>query len=143
MKFGFICPHCNKEIVYNDEYYDRKIEELGREITNITAQLSEIKRKPYNERRAWENARQQMRKRCEDLCRERRELKAYRKGANKMRDDYVFTAFKEIVKERYGADVYMNIIKEAESDIAAATTEELMTRGYSRKKGKIIRKVNE
>ena len=37
----------------------------------------------------------------------------------------------------------MDIIKEAESDIAAATTEELMTRGYSRKKGKIIRKVNE
>lgn len=141
MKYGFICPHCNKEIVYDDEYYDKKIAELGREINDIMTQMSEIKRKPYRERMAWENARQQMHKRWQELCRERKELKAYRKGANKMRDQYVFTAFKEIVKERYGADVYMDILKEAENDIAATSTEELMTRGYSRKHGERVNKI--
>lgn len=141
MKFGFICPHCKKEITYDDEYYDRKIAELGRDINDIMAQVSAIKKKPYNERRMWENAKQQMLNRVKDLSRERGELKGYRKGANKMRDGYMFVAFKEIVKEKYGQYEYMKLIKEAESDIAALTTEELMTKGYSRKKGKRINKI--
>lgn len=141
MKFGFICPHCKKEIIYDDEYYDRKIAELGRDINDIMAQVSAIKKKPYNERRMWENAKQQMLNRVKDLSRERGDLKRYRKGANKMRDGYMFVAFKEIVKEKYGQDEYMKLIKEAESDIAALTTEELMTKGYSRKKGKRINKI--
>lgn len=141
MKFGFICPHCNQEITYDDEYYDRKIMQLGREINEIMSQVSAIKKKPYKERRMWENAKQQMLNRVKDLSRERGELKGYRKGANKMRDGYMFVAFKEIVKEKYGQDEYMKLIKEAESDIAALTTEELMTKGYSRKKGKRINKI--
>lgn len=141
MKFGFICPHCKKEITYDDEYYDRKIAELGRDINDIMAQVSAIKKKPYNERRMWENAKQQMLNRVKDLSRERGELKGYRKGANKMRDGYMFVAFKEIVKEKYGQDEYMKLIKEAESDIAALTTEELMAKGYSRKKGKRVNKI--
>lgn len=141
MKFGFICPHCKKEIIYDDEYYDRKIAELGKELNEIMKQIQMIKKKPFKERKSWEAAKQQMHKRYENLCKERKELKAYRKGANKMRDQYVFTAFKEIVKERYGADVYMDILKEAENDIAATSTEELMTRGYSRKHGERVNKI--
>jgi len=141
MKFGFICPHCKKEIIYDDEYYDRKIAELGKEINEVIKQIQMIKEKPLKERKSWEAAKQQMHKRYENLCKERKELKSYRKGANKMRDNYVFTAFKEIVKERYGANVYMEIIKEAENDIAATSTEELMTRGYSRKHGERVNKV--
>lgn len=140
MKFGFICPHCNQEITYDDEYYDRKIVQLGREINDIMSQVSAIKKKPYRERMAWENAKQQMLKRAQELSRERGELKGYRKGANKMRDGYMFLAFKEIVKEKYGVDEYMRLLKDAENDIAAMSTEELMTKGYSRKKGRRINK---
>ena len=141
MKYGFICPHCHQSIEYDEEYYDRKINDIGQRIRNINYELQDynkmsvVKRKEYDARRKCLIVEQRK------LQSQIRELKAYRKSANKLRDQFVFVAFKEIIKEKYGVDVFQKLFKEAEESVAMCSTEELMTRGYSRKKGINIHKI--
>ena len=141
MIYGLVCPHCKQKIEYNDEYYDRKITEVGAEIKAIMNRLQEYKKLPKNERDKCFDQRKILITKQKRLMAMLKELKLYRKSCNKLRDEFVFRAFKEIIKEKYGKAEFMKLMEEAEKDVSSYTTEELMTIGYTRRKGERINKI--
>lgn len=140
MKYCLVCPNCKSEIPYNDKYYDDKIRELGTRIYQINQRQAEINKISPSER-IYTGEKKVLQREKEQLSKQIAALKSFRKSANKLRDEFVFSAFKEIVKEKYGKEEFMKILEEAQRNVSTYTTEELMTIGYSRKHGKRVNKV--
>lgn len=139
--YQFICPHCKKEIRYHRSYYDREIAKLAADVSAINAQITEWKALPEQERKRLKWRRDRLCRDREEKCSQLRELKAIRKAGNALVEERIEQSFRRLVKERIGEKAYIALREQAEQEIKAYTTEELMRVPYTRKGGKKITEV--
>ena len=135
--FGFYCPHCRKEITYNMTYYNDKISALKADITKIDLELGSAK---YNEcvEKDWKRRAQAAKLyKIKQLA----ELKAYRHAANEFLKVNVEHTFCQLIKEKYGLDVYKDLMDEAERLCEKTSATAAMKVDYTRADGKRIVKV--
>lgn len=124
------CPECGSPIRYNRTYYDKEIDRLGAEITDIQYKVSicgddkERKKRLMRAQKVREE--------------ERAELKAFRKQANIATQRAIDQEFRRIVKELVGEEKYVKLCEEAEMNLEYESIESIMKANYSRKGGKHI-----
>lgn len=136
MKYQLHCPKCHHEFAYDNGYYDRNIHRLGMEIQQITKQLTDFKLLPLEERKRKERWRQQMRSILQEKSAEISELKAIRKGADQQVLRAKYEIFKEIVRDRYGEQAVLEMLKEADEELEAYKVSGLMVHEYTRSNSK-------
>lgn len=124
------CPECGSMIRYNRTYYDREIDRLVAEITDIQYKLSLCGDDVERKKRL--NYAKKVREE------QRAELKAYRKQANIMTQSAIDREFRMLVKKLLGEEKYVELAEEAEKNLEYESIESTMKTGYSRKGGKSI-----
>lgn len=136
-KFGFFCPHCRKEIVYDKSYYNKKIAELGAEVSKIQVELANYKASGIKneEWRRKAIAAQQIKNA------QLTELRAYRAAANTILQDEEMKIFLRILKEEIGETRWIELHKTAEKELEHGSAFDDMKSLYVNAEGKIIRKV--
>lgn len=135
--YGFFCPHCNREIAYNMSYYNNKIAELKADISNIDLEFA---RQKGNEQvdKDWKRRAQSAKSiKIKQLA----ELKAYRTTANEYLNHNIEHTMCQLVKDKYGEEVYKQLIEEAEKLCEHTTAIAAMKVAYTRADGKKIVKV--
>lgn len=135
--YGFFCPHCNKEIVYNMSYYNDKISELKADIHKIQCELISAK---YNSTvdEGWKRrATQALHIKQKQMV----ELKSYRTAANEYLKGNIEHTFCQLVKEKIGLAEYKALMEKAEEMCKKTNATNAMRREYTRADGKKIVKV--
>ncbi len=129
-KYQLRCPKCGEEFHYDQDYYDRKIAELGVEIQDLIHQLAEHNKLPYDTQRQrtdwWRRAKAALSVKQKQLA----ELKAYRKAANKARDEQKHRAFRQVAFEVLSEEQFMEIARRADEAIAAYDMADTAKLGY-------------
>lgn len=136
MKYQLHCPKCHHEFAYDNGYYDRNIHRLGQEIMDITLQLQKFKLLPLEERKRKKQWRVRMTKILGEKEIEISELKAIRKGADQQVMRAKYEIFKDIVLERCGEQVLLEMLKEADKELEAYKVSGLMVHEYTRSNSK-------
>lgn len=136
MKYQLHCPKCHHEFAYDNGYYDKNIHRLGQEINHIMLQLQNFKSLPLEERKRKKQWRLQMTKILEEKKIEISELKAIRKGADQQVMRAKYEIFKEIVRDRYGEQAVLEMLKEADKELEAYKVSGLMVHEYTRSNSK-------
>lgn len=132
MKYQLHCPKCHHEFAYDNGYYDKNIHRLGMEIQQITKQLTDFKLLPLKERKQKEQWRRRMNSILQEKSAEISELKAIRKGADQQVMRAKYEIFKEIVRDRYGEQAVLEMLKEADKELEAYKVSGLMVHEYTR-----------
>lgn len=124
------CPECGSLIRYNRQYYDKEIDRLGAEITEIHYKISLCGDDKDRKKRLMKakNVREE----------ERAELKAFRKQANIATQSAIDREFRRLVRELIGDEKYVRLAEEAEMNLEYESIESTMKSTYSRKGGKHI-----
>lgn len=136
MKYQLHCPKCHHEFAYDNGYYDKNIHRLGMEIQQITKQLTDFKLLPLKERKQKEQWRRRMNSILQEKSAEISELKAIRKGADQQVMRAKYEIFKEIVRDRYGEQAVLEMLKEADKELEAYKVSGLMVHEYTRSNSK-------
>lgn len=135
-RFQLRCPRCNHEFAYDNGYYDKNIAILSKEITDIIAQHHEYKSLPTLEqakRRDWYD---RSKKSLVFKQKEIKELKEIRKLCDQQVNNQMFTILKVLIKDRFGEEVYQEMLKEAEEELACYQMTGMMRRKYTRSNAK-------
>lgn len=132
MKYQMTCPKCHHEWHYDNGYYDDNITRLGIEIQKIILEIQKYRQLPTQEqfaRKEWRlSAKRALAEKQEQLA----ELKALRKIHDQQLNHYVFTYFKQAVKEYFGEQGYQMCLDRALKDAEAYTTADMMKKPYTR-----------
>lgn len=124
------CPECGSLVRYNRQYYDKEIDRLATEITEIHYKISLCG--DDNERK------KRLMKAKHVREEERAELKAFRKQANIVTQSAIDREFRRLVRELLGDEKYVRLAEEAEMNLEYESIESTMKSTYSRKGGKNI-----
>ena len=136
MKYQLICPKCKHEFTYDNGYYDKNIVRLGQEIREITLQLQEHRLLPWSEQKARTDWFYRTKRALAAKQKELGELKAIRKVSDQQLDRYFLKAFKSIVKEECGEEVYTRLRDKALAELEAYKVSGLMRHEYTRSSSK-------
>lgn len=128
--YQFRCPECGSPIRFNRTYYDREIDRLGAEITDIHYKISLC-----GDDKERKNRLMRAKKIREE---ERAELKAIRKQANIATESAIDREFRRLIKDLVGEEKYIKLCEEAEMNLEYESIESVMKTSYSRKGGKNI-----
>lgn len=130
------CPKCKHEFAYDNGHIDAKIASLSAEVTSLIRQLSEHNLLPKDEqyRRTawWKRTKARLAKAQEELA----TAKAFRKVADQQLERFKNDAFKHLVREYIGDEVYIRLMKQAEADCEAYEISGLMRHEYTRSNAK-------
>lgn len=136
MKYQLHCPKCHHEFAYDNGYYDKNIQRLGMEIQQISKQLTDFKQLPLEERKRKKQWRLRMTSILQEKMAEISELKAIRKTADQQVMRAKYEIFKEIVRDRYGEQAVLEMLKEADKELEAYKVSGLMVHEYTRSNSK-------
>ncbi len=132
MRYQMRCPECGHEFTYDNGYYDKNIARLGVEIRDLMLQLAEHKKLPWPEQKRrtdwWLDTKKKLTVRQKELA----ELKAVRKVCDQQIKAMEHQIFKNLVKEKFGEEVYRKLLEQAESDLEAYKISGLMRHEYTR-----------
>lgn len=103
---------------------------------DITLQLQNFKSLPLEERKRKKQWRLRMTKILEEKKIEISELKAIRKGADQQVMRAKYEILKEIVRDRYGEQAVLEMLKEADKELEAYKVSGLMVHEYTRSNSK-------
>lgn len=108
-----VCPKCHYEFEYDVSYYDRKIADLGAEITTIMKQLAIFKSEyhPDFKTNKW---RIQATRALAIKQKEVSELRSFRKIANQIANNQELKIFVGLVKEAIPEKQYLDLWQQAE-----------------------------
>lgn len=135
--YGFFCPHCNKEIIYDMNYYNRKIAELKAELHKINIDFTTYKASGKNDKNWYRRAVIAQHAKCKQLA----ELKSYRAAANECLKNEELKIFYYLLKEEIGEDKWKELHKKAEDELKAGSAINAMHNNYTQANGKNIVKV--
>ena len=113
------CPKCGYDFSYNTNHIEEEIDTLKCDITSIRSQMAQHKaNNPKGYRDAWyRKANSALQYKQAQITK----LKKARKATAVEIKLQTFELFKKIVKDRYGQDEYLKMIKEAEEELVYYT----------------------
>lgn len=138
MKYQLTCPRCKYEFQYDNGYYDKAIAGLQAEISEMSAYLKEYKTWSVQKKRDYSEWRHQIILRQEKKMQELRELRELRKLYDQQLEHQQYKVFKELVKEKYGNDVYHSLLEETMKMLEAYKISDMMKVNYTRADGKKV-----
>ena len=137
-----VCPKCKHEFKYDDGYINNKINELGLEIKNIQTQLAHHRTKS----KADKLLRTEWYFKTKDALsikeKQLLELKTIKKTAKQFIDSQEYQIFKEIVKEKFGKEAFMECIALLNEEMKPYNVASTAKTNFSRADGKNIISVN-
>jgi hypothetical protein len=130
MAMQMTCPYCKREFPYDNGRIDAEISRNGQRIAEIIRRITAIKHMrhtpdTWKERRALVIEMTRLNER-------QSELKAVRKAADQQIKYHEHLIFRELVKERFGQAVYMELVEAARAELEAYRIGDTMKQGYSR-----------
>lgn len=132
MKYQMICPKCKYEFQYDNGYYDKNINKLRSEISEMNQQLMKYKTFSVEKKKLYSNWKKQILLRREQKINDLREFKQLRKLYDQQVNRYAFETFKSLTKDRLGEIEYKKLIEEMKKELEAYTTEQLMKTSYTK-----------
>lgn len=136
MKYQMTCPNCHYEFQYDNGYFDKNLERLGREIKDITLQLAKYKTLPEKERHRLSGWNHRTKVELVEKQKDYAELKNYRKLADQQVKKMEFHIFKRLVREKIGEPEYLKMIEMMEKEMEAYKVSGLMLHEYTRSAAK-------
>jgi len=130
--YQLTCPRCHFEFSYNQNYYDRKINDLANEIGELNSWFANFNLLGTAEKKRMSREREYKVKKLTELQRQISELKGLRKVYNKMRDEAQLFFIKQIFREKYGEQAFDDLIEAVEAELEAYTASGLMLHEYTR-----------
>ena len=126
------CPKCGYDFSYNTNHIEEEIDTLKCDITSIKNQITQRKmNNPKSYRDAWyRKANSALQYKQLQLAK----LKKARKATAVEIKLQTFELFKKIVKDRYGQDEYLKMIKETEEELVYYTWD-MATQTFTRFEG--------
>lgn len=130
--YTLMCPHCGREIKYDQSYYNKTIMELKAQITSIQLQLVNHPFDGSQESKEWRRrAKEAMNIKVQQV----QELKAIRAAGNVVLKQHIDRAFVSLVKEKVGEDNFAKWMYEAEKRIEYENIGNLMQNKEGEKDG--------
>lgn len=130
--FQLRCPRCNHEFTYDNGYYDKNIANIAKEIHNIMAQHAEYKTLPSLERVKRKEWYERSKRALILKEKEIRQLKELRKICDQQVNSQMFVIWKVLVKDRFGEDIFNEMLREAEEELKCYQVTGMMRRPYTR-----------
>ena len=123
------CPKCGYDFSYNTNHIEEEIDTLKCDITSIKSQMAQHKaNNPNGYRDAWyRKANSALQYKQAQITK----LKKARKATAVEIKLQTFELFKKIVKDRYGQDEYLKMIKESEEELVYYTWD-MATQSFTR-----------
>lgn len=130
MAVQMTCPYCKKEFPYYNGELDAEISKIGQRIQEIYKRLSEIKygfktNETYKEKR-------KLVLELEKLKVKIKELKTIRKQCDQQLKYYEYETLKILIRERFGEQVFYEILEDAKKEMEAYKLSSTMRHEYSR-----------
>lgn len=133
------CPFCHMEFPYENDATDKRYQELGTRLYLVQSQLQNINKTPKkNWTKEMRKEHKQLLKQFETLSSERRELKAFRKSAEKRREEIEWGTFRQLVRERIGEAEYMKLWEKVREELQPYDIKSLARHEFTTSKKPVI-----
>ena len=134
-KWQLTCPHCKRELVYDDDAWLSRQRQLAQELERLKQEHSKLATLKFKRREdALENGRliAQLRGKKAAVMEEIQIIKGIRHTADRILNEERQKAFNGLVKERLGEAEYAKMWKKVDEDLKPYNPTDLMKHSYTR-----------